>query len=142
METTIYICGTEVTLTLLRRWKSDTAVEFKGMRWHYRIKAQFENKEIIYTFHGSQRDFDNRRDMDENGLIESFYIHLGDALAYCQNPIEQEFFNCFGYNYYEAKSRKIGKNAFNGCKAAYNALGFSEDKLCEWTNYLATTYDF
>ena len=141
MNTTIYICGTEVTLTLMRRWKSDTAVGFEGMRWHYRIKAQFENKEIIYTFNGSQIDFDNGRDLDENGIIESFYDYVGDALAYCQNPIEQEFFNCFGYNYYEAKSRKMGKKAFNGCENAYNALGLSEEKLCEWLNYMSTTYD-
>lgn len=141
METTIYICGTEVTLKVLRCWKSDTAVGFEGMRWHYRIKAQFDGKEIRYTFHGSQRDFDNRRDIDENGIIESFYCYLSDALAFCQNPIEQEFFNCFGYNYYEAKSRKMGKNAFKGCEVAYNALGFSEEKLCEWLNYMSTTYD-
>lgn len=142
METTIYICGTEVTLKVLRRWKSDTALAFKGMRWKYRIKAQFDDKEIIYTFHGSQNYFDNRRDIDENGLIESFFLHLNDALAYCQNPIEQEFFNCFGYNYYESKSRKMGKNAFKGCENAYNALGLSEEKLCEWTNYMVTTYNF
>lgn len=141
METTIYICGTEVTLKVLRRWKSDTAVAFKGMRWNYRLKAQFDDKEIIYTYHGSISDYKSGRDLDENGLIESFYIHLDDALAYCQNPIEQEFFNCFGYNYYEAKSRKMGEKAFNGCENAYNALGLSEEKLCEWLNYMSTTYD-
>ena len=136
METTIYICGTEVTLKVLRRWKSDTAVAFKGMRWNYRIKAKFDDKEIRYTFHGSQNDFDNRRDIDENGLIESFLLYLNDALAYCQNPIEQEFFNCFGYNYYEAKSRKMGKNAFKACENAYNALGLSEEKLLQFVKYL------
>ena len=142
METTIYICGTEVTLKVLRRWKSDTAVVFEGMRWNYRIKAQFDGKDIRYTFHGSQRDFDNRRDIDENGLIESFYCYLSDALDFCDYPIEQEFFNCFGYNYYEAKSRKMGKKAFNACEKAYNALGLSKEKSCEWLNYLTTTYNF
>ena len=36
----------------------------------------------------------------------------------------------------------MGKKAFNGCKTAYNALGFTEEKLCEWLNYMSTTYDF
>lgn len=141
METTIYICGTEVTLTLLRSWKSDTAVGLEGMRWHYRIKAQFENKEIIYTYHGSIGDFENnRRDIDEYDLVASFYCYLSDVLAYCQHPIEQEFFNCFGYNYYEAKSKREGSIIFKVCQKRYKTLGFSIDRLCKWINDISATY--
>ena len=138
MEVTIKVCGTDIKLSVLRR-KSTINCVYPRLHWAYTILAEFEGRKIKYTYHSSEIDYINNWYMKPSELINSFYAFLTDALDFCEYPDKEQFFKMFGY---EISGSKAGNWVFRNCEKSYKDLRFSTDRLCQWINDMADTYNY
>ena len=136
MEVTIKVCGTDIKLSVIRR-KSTINCFYPRLHWAYTILAEFEGREIKYTYHAPEIDYINNWYMKPNELIISFYKFLKDALLFCKYPEKPMFFKALNY---DTSNPKIGNWVFRNCEKSYNELGFSQEKLRQWLNEMVSTY--
>lgn len=132
MATTIKYQGQEIKLTS----------KYQGVAYPWGEKYQKNHYRVFITINGEKVQFEYYTNaispLKEDELINAFYCFLSDGIAYINARDLTDFCNEFGYEAYDAESRRV----FAACKRAYEKwINVGGIDIYDITNWLQETYD-
>lgn len=142
-DTKVNICGKELILRVNYK-KSAESPFIKGRKcYKYSVGLSLNggNKFIPFEFHGSTREYEEKKKETETDLVFIIYSILKDALCFIQYPDYDLFMDAFGFDWTKKESRRKGKEAFESCKDTYLKLNLSESTLVDMVNELTEKYE-